>query len=233
MMPKLALLAGGLATRLRPVTEKIPKALLPVAGKPFISHQLALLRTQGVREVVVCAGYLGSQIQEFTGDGSSWGLELEFSLDGDKLLGTGGALKKARQMLGDPFWVLYGDSYLELDLQAILQAWRASGLPALMTVFHNQGQYDKSNVFFRDGRILRYRKDADPEMKHIDHGLGLLSQSCLDLVDREVFDLAEVYGLLARAGRLQGFEAARRFYEIGSPQGISDTEAHLLEARGG
>ncbi len=233
MMPDLAILAGGLATRMRPATETIPKSLLPVAGRPFLDHQLALLKRQGISRVVLCAGHLGGQIRDFAGDGSAWGLKVEYSFDGPVLLGTGGALRRALPLLSDPFWVLYGDSYLEMDLGAALSAWQASGLEALMTVYQNEGKYDTSNVIFRDGKVLRYDKTArDPAMLHIDHGLGLLRHSSFGRVGDGSFDLAGLYGQLARAGQLAGFEASRRFFEIGSAEGLAETERHLLSQGG-
>jgi NDP-sugar pyrophosphorylase family protein len=232
-MPSLALLAGGLATRLRPVTEKVPKAMLEIAGKPFIEHQCRLMRRQGISQVVLCAGHLAGQIQDFLGDGSRFGLKVDYSLDGEKLLGTGGALKKALPLLSDPFWVLYGDSYLELDLIPALASWQASGLPGMMTVYHNQGLYDASNVLFGQGRILKYKKEKDLAMRHIDYGLGLLTKACFDGFDQEAFDLASVYGRLVDQGLLHGYEVDQRFFEIGSPEGMADTERHLLEAQHG
>lgn len=161
-MPALALLAGGVATRLRPLTEKIPKAMLEVAGQPFIAHQFRLLRREGVSRVVVCAGYLAGQIQEYAGDGRAFGLEVLYSLDGPTLLGTGGALKKALPLLGESFLVMYGDSYLDIPFRPVVEAFHRSGLPALMTVFHNANRWDASNVEFVNGLIIRYKRRFVP-----------------------------------------------------------------------
>src|SRR5262245_47348338 len=138
MMLPVAILAGGLATRLRPVSETIPKALVPVAGEPFLAHQLRLLAASGIRRVTLCVGYLGDTIEAFAGDGSRFGLELSYSSDGPELRGTAGAIAHARRLLGDDFFVLYGDSYLPCDYAAIQQAFERSGKPGLMTVFHNR-----------------------------------------------------------------------------------------------
>src|SRR3984957_10517772 len=148
----VALLAGGLATRLRPVTQTIPKALAPVAGKPFIDHQLDLLRRNGIREVAMCLGYLGELVQEHVGDGTSHGMNVRYSFDGEKLLGTGGALRRALPLLGEVFWVLYGDSYLDFDYRAALDDFLGRDALGLMTVLRNDNQWDRSNVVFRDGR---------------------------------------------------------------------------------
>src|SRR5262249_25583338 len=160
-----AILAGGLATRLRPLTEKVPKVLLPVAGKPFLAHQLELLRRQGVTRVVLCLGYLGEMVQKDFVDGSEYGIQLEYSFDGPTLLGTGGALRQALPKLSERFFVLYGDSYLTVPFAPVAEQFEKSGRLGLMTVFLNEGLYDTSNVVFRDGRIVIYDKKArSPEM---------------------------------------------------------------------
>ena len=157
MLP-VAILAGGLATRLRPITQTIPKALIEVAGKPFIDHQLRYLKKQGIRQVVLCIGYLGEMIQEVVGDGSAFGLHVTYSPDGRVLLGTGGALRQALPVLGEDFFVLYGDSYLPVNFLAVQEAYKASKKPALMTVLLNGDRWDKSNVVFEGGRLVEYNK---------------------------------------------------------------------------
>lgn len=225
----VALLAGGLATRLRPITETIPKALVPIAGEPFLAHQLRLLHSRGLRRVVLCAGYLGEMIERDFGDGSAYGMEIEYSFDGPKLLGTGGALRRALPRLGEQFIVLYGDSYLPLDYRAAINAFVASGKPGLMTVFHNQGQWDTSNVVFSDGTIRNYnKKELTPEMQHIDYGLGILRASTLRARPAdEAFDVADVYRDLSAAGELAGYEVRERFYEIGSHAGLAELDELL------
>jgi N-acetyl-alpha-D-muramate 1-phosphate uridylyltransferase len=230
----VALLAGGLATRLRPVTETIPKSLVEVAGRPFVEHQLALLARHGITRVVLCLGHLGEQVEALLGDGARFGLSLAYSYDGDTLLGTGGALRRALPLLGDALFVLYGDSYLDCDYTAIGAAFRAacaSGKAGLMTVFRNDRQFDDSNVVFRDGQIVRYDKVWVPDMSHIDYGLGALRADVLAAHPAgERFDLARVYQDLIARGELVGYEVSERFYEIGSHAGLADTRA-LLEGR--
>lgn len=232
MLP-VAILAGGLATRLRPLTEKIPKALVEVAGEPFLAHQLRLLAAHDIRRVVICCGYLGEMIREFAGDGGAYGIDISYSFDGPVLLGTAGALKQAISLLGERFFTLYGDSYLPIDYPAIERAWLDSGLPALMTVYKNHGQWDSSNVEYADGRILRYdKKSKRPEMHHIDYGLGAFHRSAFDLVPAgEAYDLATLYAQLLAAGQLAACEVHERFYEIGSLAGIAGLEAHLKARR--
>lgn len=226
----VAILAGGLATRMRPATETIPKALLPVGGRPFIAHQLAYLRRQGVRDVVLCVGHLGEQVREFVGDGASWDLHVQYSFDGPVLMGTGGALAAAAPLLGEQFFVLYGDSYLPVDFSPVEEAFVKSGMPALMTVLKNENRWDKSNVLFADGTVLRYDKRAPSgDMRHIDYGLGVLSCGILAGLPAQPFDLADIYHRLSVEGRLAGFEVHQRFYEIGSPEGLQETDIHLRE----
>lgn len=229
----VAILAGGLATRLRPLTERIPKALLEVAGRPFIDWQLEYLRNQGIERVVLCIGYRGEQIESRIGSGSTFGLEVRYSPDGKKLLGTGGALRKALPLLGPAFFVLYGDSYLPLDYGDVQRAFESAGEPGLMTVLRNHDRWDKSNALYEDGKVIEYNKRSPrPEMRHIDYGLGILSATELAGEPSEVFDLADVYHRLSIEGSLAGYEVHQRFYEIGSHAGLADTERYLSNHKG-
>lgn len=225
----VALLAGGLATRLRPITEKIPKLLVEVAGEPFFSHQIRLLKKNGLTRLVLCVGYLGDQIVAQYGDGSKWGVQIEYSFDGEKLLGTGGALIRALPKLGPAFYVLYGDSYLPIDYQAVGRSFLASGQPGLMTVFENHEAYDASNVWFEDGRIRLYSKrEKLPQMRYIDYGLGVFRADAFAACPRNTgVDLAAVQSELSREGRLAGYELKERFYEIGSPAGLNELDQLL------
>ncbi len=222
----VAILAGGLATRLRPITEKIPKSLVEVAGEPFIVRQLDYLRRQRVRDVVLCIGYLGEMIEAVVGDGSRFGLRVSYSMDGPVLLGTGGALRRARPLLGEAYFVLYGDSYLPVDFGAIEAEFWASGQPALMTVLYNQDRWDKSNVLFVDGKLAEYDKSAPrPEFTYIDYGLSIVRREIIESYPaNEAFDLATVYHALSLEKRLHGYEVFERFYEIGSPGGLREAD---------
>jgi len=225
----VAILAGGLATRLGPLTAAQPKALVEVAGEPFLAHQLRLLRAAGLERVVICAGHLGEMIRDRFGDGRRHGVRLEYSFDGPRLLGTGGALIRARPLLGGACFVLYGDSYLPIDYRAVGQAFRAAGTAGLMTVFENRDAYDRSNVWFADGRIRVYDKQHRlPAMRHIDYGLGVLRTEALDgWPEGEPVDLAAIYQRLIACGALAGHPVGERFYEIGSPAGLRDLERLL------
>jgi len=225
----VAILAGGLARRLRPLTATVPKALIDVAGKPFVVHQIDLLRANGVTRIVLCVGHLGEKIQGSLGDGSRLGVNIEYSFDGPTLLGTGGALRKAMPLLGESFFVLYGDSYLECNYAAVEESFRASKKLGLMTVYRNANRWDRSNILFSDGVIRRYSKEqASTDMQHIDYGLGILSRQALEPYPPESYlDLTTVYSDLLARGQLAGYEVRRRFYEIGSESGLEELGRHL------
>ena len=231
-MPLGAVLAGGLATRMLPLTEAIPKSLLPVAGEPFVAHQLRLLARQGIREVVMCVGYRGEMIEEFVRDGSDFGCQVSYAFDGDKLRGTGGAIKAALPLLGDPFFVLYGDSYLLTSFAEVRDFFEVQGLPAVMTIFKNENHWGASNVDFQGHRVVRYdkRTPTPTNMKYIDYGLSILRSGCFEAWPAvEAFDLASLYEALADKGQLAGFEVNERFYEIGSQTGLEETNDFLRE----
>lgn len=225
----VALLAGGLATRLRPITEKIPKALVDLAGRPFIDWQLDLLAENGIRHVVMCLGYLGEMVRDHCGDGSSRGMKLEYSFDGEKLMGTGGAILRARHLLGDAFWVMYGDSYMDIDYPDVLRAFAESKAIGLMTVLQNGNKWDTSNVIFKDGQLIRYdKRNRVPEMQYIDYGVALLSGSVLNRVPTDrPFDLAELYTQLVDERKMIGYEVTQRFYEIGTPASLEEARQYL------
>ena len=231
----VAILAGGLATRLRPLTEKIPKALVELNGEPFIAHQLRLLQAAGLKEVVICAWYRGDLIRAFAGDGHPFGMNIQYSFDGDIPLGTGGALQKALPLLDRSFFVLYGDSYLPCDYQAVEAAYFSGGKKGLMTVFHNHNQGDSSNVEFSGGQIRVYdKKKRTPKMEYIDYGLGILNASAFAPYSLgKPLDLADIYQHLLAEGQLAGYEVPERFYEIGSFEGIQDLEDYLKRNKEG
>ena len=225
----VAILAGGMATRLRLITQNIPKLLVEVAGEPFFTHQIRLLKQAGLTHLVLCVGFLGEQIVELYGDGSRWGVKIEYVFDGPKLRGTGGALINALPRLGENFYVLYGDSYLPIDYTAVGEAFQSSGQLGLMTVFENQGRFDQSNVWFEGGEIKVYDKqNPSPQMHHIDYGLGVFRAAAFDGFSREVpVDLAEVQKALVARRQLAGYELKQRFYEIGSPAGLAELDTLL------
>ena len=228
-LPPLALLAGGLATRLRPYTLQIPKAMIEVASEPFIAHQLRLLRRNGIGRVVLCVSHFGDQIEAFVRDGRKYGIDVTYSYDGPNLLGTGGALRRALRHLGSEFFVMYGDSWLDAEFTPIFDTFCASGKSALMTVYRNEDRWDKSNVLFEDGRILAHDKThRSPAMRHIDWGLSVIKADILfRRAPDTAFDLTSIFSELAQQGDLVGYDIGTRFYEIGSIEGLRETDALL------
>lgn len=230
MLP-VVILAGGLATRLGPESATTPKLLIEVAGRPFAAHQLAWLRREGVREVIYAVGHMGERIEAALGDGSRWGMRFRYAWDGPRLVGTGGALKRAQPLWGARAFVLYGDSYLTCALGPVERASDQAGGACVMTVFRNDGQWDASNVHFQDGQLLAYDKvRPDPAMHHIDYGLGIVTAEAFAPYPADApLDLATVYQDQLAAGRLIGVEVFERFHEIGSPAGLAETRRWLGE----
>lgn len=220
----VVILAGGLATRLHPITEKIPKALVEVGGRPFIEHQLNLLRSHGIQTVIISAWYKGEMIREFVGDGSRIGMDVQYVFDGDIPLGTGGAIRNALPLLNGPFFVLYGDSYLPCNYSEIQSHFDSHRQSGLMTVYRNVGKWDTSNVEMMDGQILCYdKKNRTARMEFIDYGLGIFRQEVFaSLSEDQPMDLAEIYQRLVTNHDLLAYEVKQRFYEIGSFEGLRE-----------
>jgi MurNAc alpha-1-phosphate uridylyltransferase len=230
----VAVLAGGRGSRLGERTTTVPKSLLPVAGRPFIHWQLALLAQQGVSEVVLCLGHLGEEIQAVVGGGAAFGVQVRYSFDGASPRGTGGALKHALPLLGKAFFVLYGDSYLPCSFPAVQAAFAARGAAGLMTILRNEDRWDTSNVLFGNGKIIEYNKrpPRPPGMVHVDFGLSVLTTDAVESHPAGgVFDLADLYRALSLRGELAGLEVTERFYEIGSLAGLKATERYLRSLR--
>jgi len=227
----VAILAGGLGTRLQPMTETTPKVLIEVAGKPFAVHQIELLRSHGITDIVFCVGHMGEQIKKVLGDGSLWGVHLNYVFDGPTLLGTGGAIRNALPLLGNAFFVLYGDSYLECDYRAVEEAFWISRKLGLMTVYHNEDQWDRSNVLFKNGCIKQYDKRRRTlDMRHIDYGLGVFQAKVYyAYFENAILDLANIYQDLIAQDQLAAFEVTQRFFEVGSHAGLEETQRFLEE----
>ena len=232
MLP-VVILAGGMATRLRPLTEKIPKSMIQVARRPFIEHQLLFLKEQGVSRVVICIGYLGEMIKGFVGSGSRYGLNITYVEDGDFPLGTGGAIMKALPVLKEEFFILYGDSFLPISFHRVHEAYVKSKTLGLMTIYRNKGQLDKSNVQILDGGLIDYDKNIENvSMDYIDYGLSVINPSAFaEFKNDVVFDLAVVFQSLSKLNQLRGYEVFERFYEIGSISGLSDAEKFFLSKK--
>ncbi len=231
-LPPVCILAGGRGTRLGERTSEVPKPLLEVAGEPFLIHQLSLLASHGVREAVICVGYRGEMIESRIGN-ARFGIRISYSHDAPGLDGTLGAIRRALALLPERFLVLYGDTYLRVDYAAASRAWCESGLPALMVVLRNEGRWDTSNTRYEGGRVLAYdKRSPTPDMRWIDYGLGGLMAGACDHAGASESDLAPFYSALALRGEVCGYPARKRFYEIGSPAALKETEAFLAGRSG-
>jgi len=224
------ILAGGLGTRMRPLTDSCPKTLLPVRGRPFAYHQLHWLAAQGISEAVYCIGHRGDLVRRYWAMQPSPVRSIRWVDEHDQLRGTGGALKLAfdQGVLDESFLVIYGDSFLPVRFAPVWQAHELSGQPALMTVLRNEGRWDKSNAIYEDGRVVLYDKNPTPEMNYIDYGLLAFRR---DVFTRAapVFDLAVLLHQLSLTGQLAGYQVTERFYEVGSAAGLLDLERYLAD----
>jgi NDP-sugar pyrophosphorylase family protein len=222
---QVAILAGGMAKRLGDLTRNQPKSMIKVSGKPFLEYQLDFLRKGGITKVVLCLGHMGEQIARHLGEGRRYGLSISYSFE-DSLLGTAGALRRARHLLDDRFFVMYGDSYLFPDFDQVMAFFNSHKKLALMTVYKNYDRYDRSNTVIEGNMVKLYSKTEKPnDMIYIDYGLNILSQDCLELVpENRFYSLEDLFTRLIEKEELLAFEVTERFYEIGSPQGLKEFE---------
>jgi NDP-sugar pyrophosphorylase family protein len=229
----VAILAGGFAKRLHPITQSIPKSLVQVDGKAFIIHQLEYLRSQGVKRVVICVNHLGKMIQNLVGNGDDFFIKVSYSFDGAVPLGTGGAIVKALPLLEDNFFILYGDSFLPINYSNVEIFYKTIQQKALITVFKNDNKFDKSNVMFLDNQSIKYNKfHPVAEMNYIDYGLAVVSSSIFKnyTIDKNL-DLANVYQHLSETNKLAGMKVHERFYEIGSLSGLEEIKKYFLKRK--
>lgn len=229
MIYPVVVLAGGLGTRLRPLTLDTPKVLVEVAHKPFVIHLLKLLKENNINRVVMCLGHYGSKVRDVIEGTDKHGLDIVYSFDGASGLGTGGAIKRALRFVESSFFVLYGDTYLPIDFNQVQRAFESSSKLALMTVYKNTNLLDKSNVYFYKNHLIQYSKRIyNPKMEHIDYGLAVIQRAAFEAAEGlERFDLADLYENLASRGQLDGYEVYERFYEIGSHSGLRDANDYL------
>lgn len=227
------ILAGGLATRLRPITKSIPKSMVKVLGKPFLEYQIGLLVRNGVRDILLCVGHLGEQVENYFGDGNKFGITIKYSYEKGRLLGTGGAIRNAIGSLGDEFFVLYGDSYLDINYEEVREHFSKVSCPALLVVYRNENKWDSSNVILKNRIVEVYDKENHTSgITHIDYGLSVLSKAVIEDIPKGVpYDLADLYKDLSSRRKLAGHEVFNRFYEIGSLNGLKEFES-FIEKRG-
>ena len=234
---QVVILAGGLGTRVSHLWPGKPKALIPIAGQPFIDHQLRLLSANGLHRIMLCIGFGAEEVEEYVGDGTRWGMEVTYSREDCKeLAGTGGALVRALPLLNGYFMVVYGDAYLPIDYKAVIRAFLSQPLPAMMCVFRNRNRWDRSNAEVRDGKVVRYSKDeVGNQFEFIDYGINFFRRNVIERYRShpQPFELAVIQSDLARQGELAAHEVSSRFYEIGSPEGLKELERYLSETRTG
>jgi NDP-sugar pyrophosphorylase family protein len=232
-MYPLAILAGGLATRIKPISTKIPKSLVPINGTPFIDLQLKLLSDAGFSEITLLLGYMGEQIESHVGNGKKFGISVSYSYDGVNQLGTGGALFQALPLLADTFCVMYGDSYLEMDFADAINQFQNSQSLGLMSIFKNLNPIHQNNVHFDGSKVVRYSKlHPPPTAEYIDYGFSILRKESFAAFDRSShFDLSFIFEKLANHGQLDAYEASETFFEIGSFEGIEALELKLKEKK--
>jgi len=214
------------------IAGDLPKSLIPIEKKPFLHYQLTWLGRQGISDVVMCTGYGADQIERYAKDGRAWGLTLRYVNEGDRQLGTGGALRLAldKGCLQAEFAVIYGDSFLPIDFSPLWAYFQSRKEPALMVVLKNDGRWDKSNVNFDGQKVTRYdKRQGDPGMRFIDYGLNFLRSAVVqkEFPAQGAYDLADCFHTLSERGDLAGYEVKNRFYEIGSPQGLKDFSEYL------
>jgi N-acetyl-alpha-D-muramate 1-phosphate uridylyltransferase len=228
---QIAIIAGGFATRLGPLTKNTPKSLIPIKGKPFIEYQLDFLRRGGITDVVLCLGHLGESIEKYCGDGRRYGLVLKYSYE-KKPLDTAGALKNAEPLLQDHFFTLYGDSFIFVNYQTMLDNLVQSKKLASMSIYKNQGLYDNSNTSAANGMVVRYSKTDNRGMEYIDYGVNLFKKEVLGLVPPSTpYSLESLFAVLIKSGELLAFEVTERFYEIGSINGLREFTGYIEEQR--
>jgi NDP-sugar pyrophosphorylase family protein len=218
------ILCGGLGTRLGDLAKDVPKAMMPVANRPFLEYELELLKRGGVNDFVLCTGHLGEVIERHFGDGTSFGINVSYSHDGAALRGPAGALKRASRLLRDEFFVTYGDAYLRVDYRSVMDRLLESGTMGVMTVYKNEGRHGKSDLVVRRGRVVKYdKKDLAPGMKWINYGVSALSKRALALIPSDRFcGEEEFYGNLIDGQQLLAYPVGKRFYEIGTPSALRE-----------
>jgi len=229
---QVAILAGGLATRLGDLTKNRPKSMVEVYGKPFIEYQLELLRKGGIDNIILCLGYAGEQIERHCGNGKKYGVNIKYSIE-DKLLGTAGALRKAEVLLNDVFFTMYGDSYLFLDFPAAMRDFESQNKLAQMTVYRNYDRYDRSNTAVEGNLVKKYSKQERTEdMTYIDYGANIFRKEALRMIpENQFYSLEDLFPRLIEMDELLAFEVKERFYEIGSPQGLKEFTEYVGVAK--
>jgi len=222
---QIVIIAGGLATRLYPITQKIPKSMIEIGGKPFLQWQIKLLKKNKITDIILCVGQMAEQIEEYFGDGSKFGVKLTYSKEKpDQLLGTGGALKNAQDLLDDIFMVTWGDSYLDLDYQKVEKFFLKNNKLGLMSVWHNKNKIEPSNVTIEGNLIKSYsKKRLTKEIEYIDYGLLIFRKEALKfLPENQKTDFSVLNQALIKRKQLLAYNTGKRYYQIGNFPGLEE-----------
>lgn len=230
---QIVILCGGLATRLYPLTKKIPKSMIRIEGKPFLEHQLDLLKKNKIKNILLCIGYKGEQIKKYFGSGKKFGVKIRYSREKKKLLGTAGALKNAEKLLDDAFLVMWGDSYLPFDFQGAIKFFKKFNNLGLLTVYKNCNRYEPSNVEVEGNFVKVYsKKRKTKKMKYIDYGVSIFRKEILKFIPKnQVYDISRLNQLLIKKKQLLAFPSRKRFYQIGTFSGIEEFRKYLKNER--
>jgi NDP-sugar pyrophosphorylase family protein len=224
MSMQAVILAGGLGTRLGGLTAGLPKPMVDVAGKLFLEYELALLRRYGISDIVLCIGHKADVIEGYFGDGSRFDMSIRYSIEGDELMGTAGAVKQAEHLIQDDFLLTYADTYLQMDYHAAYETFASSGRLGMMVVLPNDNGVETSNIIVEGDRVAVYDKfSLRPEMHHINFGVSYLRKAALNLVPAgQKYTQEDWYQDLIKDNNLGAFETHQRYYEIGSPDGLQE-----------
>lgn len=228
---QVVILCGGLATRIKPITEKVPKSMVQIAGKPFLWYQLELLKKNGIYDIVLCIGYKGEHVEQYFGNGEKFGVKIQYSSDADKLLGTGGSLKNAEHLLGDTFLMMYGDSYLPFGFKKAIAFFERNNGIGLMTVFKNLDKYEKSNVEVEKSLVKSYsKKRKTKKMEYIDYGISIFKKEALQSIPKDTwYDLSNLHKTLIKKRELLAYPAEQRPYEVGSFKGLEEFKKYITK----
>jgi NDP-sugar pyrophosphorylase family protein len=221
----MVILCGGLATRLRDLAKDIPKSMIPIGGKPFLEHQIENLKKHSIKDLILCVGHLSKQIEEYFGDGNKFGVNIQYSNDGDTPLGPIGAVKNAEPLLEDTFFIMYGDSYLSVDFQKAYSFFNQNDKLGLMVVYKNNNRYDKSNIVTKDNMVVSY---GENDATYIDYGTSILRKKTLEFIPKNTFfTTGDLFTKLIEKKELLSYEAKERFYHIGNPEALEEFKSYI------
>jgi NDP-sugar pyrophosphorylase family protein len=231
------ILAGGLGTRMRPITETIPKPMIAVAGKPFLQYQLELLTGSGIGRALLLVAYLGEQIQQYFGGGDKFGCNISYSFESSPL-GTGGALRNAEAQLQDYFVLVNGDTYLAIDYRALLEDFQKADCAAMIVAYKKPEGASQSvpasllpaNLgVSQDGAVTAYRKRNPEGLSHIDAGVIVLRKEILARLPagQKCSLEEEIYPQLIAQGEMRAWVTLEPFFDMGSPAGLAALEEKL------